>query len=71
VLRLELKNTIVIMQNPNQLLARITQNPYQCGGRPRIRGMRIMVNDILGDHTSSINSTSSQQKTELFFIYSF
>jgi uncharacterized protein (DUF433 family) len=35
------------MQNPNQILARITQNPDQCGGRPCIRGMRIRVSDIL------------------------
>ena len=25
----------------------ITHNPYQCGGRPCIRGMRIRVQDIL------------------------
>jgi uncharacterized protein (DUF433 family) len=29
------------------LLARITQTPGQCGGRPCIRGMRIRVTDIL------------------------
>lgn len=29
------------------LLARITINPAQCGGRPCIRGMRIRVKDIL------------------------
>ena len=29
------------------LLARITSNPAQCGGRPCIRGMRIRVVDIL------------------------
>lgn len=28
-------------------LARITQIPGQCGGRPCIRGMRIRVSDIL------------------------
>jgi uncharacterized protein (DUF433 family) len=28
-------------------LARITQTPGQCGGRPCIRGMRIRVSDIL------------------------
>jgi len=32
------------MQN---LLARITINPKQCGGRPCIRGMRIRVSDVL------------------------
>jgi len=30
-----------------QLEARITTNPRQCGGRPCIRGMRIRVVDIL------------------------
>ena len=31
----------------SDLLARITIDPEQCGGRPCIRGMRIRVNDIL------------------------
>ncbi len=31
----------------SDLLARITVNPAQCGGRPCIRGMRIRVMDIL------------------------
>jgi uncharacterized protein (DUF433 family) len=35
------------MFNPASLLARITQIPGQCGGRPCIRGMRIRVSDIL------------------------
>ena len=30
-----------------QLRARITTNPAQCGGRPCVRGMRIRVVDIL------------------------
>jgi uncharacterized protein (DUF433 family) len=29
------------------VLARITVNPKQCGGRPCIRGMRIRVSDVL------------------------
>ncbi len=29
------------------LLARITVNPAQCGGRPCVRGMRIRVCDVL------------------------
>ncbi|MBX3316563.1 MAG: DUF433 domain-containing protein [Phycisphaeraceae bacterium] len=29
------------------LLARITINPKQCGGKPCIRGMRIRVSDVL------------------------
>lgn len=29
------------------LLARITTNPAQCGGRPCVRGMRIRVSDVL------------------------
>ncbi len=33
--------------NAGSLLARITQIPDQCGGRPCIRGMRIRVSDIL------------------------
>jgi uncharacterized protein (DUF433 family) len=31
----------------SKLLARITINPKQCGGRPCIRGMRIWVSDVL------------------------
>lgn len=31
----------------SQLLARITFNPKQCGGRPCIRNMRIRVTDVL------------------------
>ena len=31
----------------SELLARITINPEQCGGRPCIRGMRIRVIDVL------------------------
>jgi uncharacterized protein (DUF433 family) len=35
------------MSDPSPLLARITQDPAQCGGRPCIRNMRIRVSDIL------------------------
>jgi len=35
------------MYNQATLLARITQSPGKCGGRPCIRGMRIRVSDIL------------------------
>ncbi len=28
-------------------LERVTLNPNQCGGRPRVRGMRIRVKDVL------------------------
>ena len=35
------------MNTSSSLLARITQIPGQCGGRPCIRGMRIRVSDIL------------------------
>ena len=31
----------------SEILARITINPHQCGGRPCIRGMRIRVSDVL------------------------
>jgi uncharacterized protein (DUF433 family) len=31
-----------------QLADRITVDPEQCGGRPCIRGMRILVTDVLG-----------------------
>ena len=40
------------------LLARITQTPGKCGGRPCIRGMRIRVSDIL--ETLADNITSSE-----------
>jgi uncharacterized protein (DUF433 family) len=36
-----------VSMTPMSLLARITINPAQCGGRPCIRGMRIRVKDIL------------------------
>lgn len=36
-----------MMNSAGALLARITQIPGQCGGRPCIRGMRIRVSDIL------------------------
>ena len=29
------------------MVARITHNPRQCGGRPCIRGLRVRVSDIL------------------------
>jgi uncharacterized protein (DUF433 family) len=35
------------MPSPIQQLARITQTPGQCGGKPCVRGMRIRVSDIL------------------------
>jgi uncharacterized protein (DUF433 family) len=35
------------LKSPAELLARITINPEQCGGRPCIRGMRIRVVDVL------------------------
>ena len=35
------------MLDRQQLEARITTNPRQCGGRPCVRGMRIRVVDIL------------------------
>jgi uncharacterized protein (DUF433 family) len=35
------------MNSAGALLARITQIPGQCGGRPCVRGMRIRVSDIL------------------------
>jgi uncharacterized protein (DUF433 family) len=38
---------IRLMNSTANLLARITQTPGQCGGRPCIRGMRIRVTDIL------------------------
>jgi len=31
----------------SDLLARITMNPHQCGGRACVRGMRIRVIDVL------------------------
>lgn len=31
----------------SDLLARVTHDPEQCGGRPCIRGMRIRVADVL------------------------
>lgn len=38
------------------LLARITVNPEQCGGRPCIRGMRIRVTDILDLYAAGLSA---------------
>ena len=38
------------------LLARITINPKQCGGRPCIRGMRIRVLDALDLFAAGLNA---------------
>ena len=38
------------------LIERITLNPDQCGGRPRIRGMRIRVIDVLDLFASGLNA---------------
>ena len=40
----------------SNLLARITINPKQCGGRPCIRGMRIRVSDVLDLFASGLNA---------------
>lgn len=39
-----------------ELLARITVNPNQCGGRPCIRGMRIRVSDVLDLFAAGLSS---------------
>ncbi|MBO1352119.1 MAG: DUF433 domain-containing protein [Hormoscilla sp. GUM202] len=39
-----------------ELLARITVNPRQCGGRPCIRGMRIRVSDVLDLFAAGLNA---------------
>ncbi|MGL5065206.1 MAG: DUF433 domain-containing protein [Microcoleus sp.] len=46
------------MTDRNALLARITQTPGKCGGRPCIRNMRIRVSDIL--ETLADNITASE-----------
>ena len=35
------------MDRRSELIARITQTPGQCGGKPCVRGMRIRVGDVL------------------------
>lgn len=40
----------------SDLLARITVNPKQCGGRPCIRGMRIRVSDVLDLFAAGLSS---------------
>ena len=40
----------------SNLLARITINPKQCGGRPCIRGMRIRVSDVLDLFASGLSA---------------
>ncbi|MBO1058119.1 MAG: DUF433 domain-containing protein [Dolichospermum sp. JUN01] len=40
----------------SNLLARITINPKQCGGRPCIRGMRIRVLDVLDLFASGLGA---------------
>jgi len=39
------------------LVARITTNPRECGGRPCVRGMRIRVADILEMLAEGVSST--------------
>ena len=43
---------------PENMRARITFDPEQCGGRPCIRGMRIRVSDIL--EMLAVGVTSAQ-----------
>lgn len=38
------------------LMARITINPEQCGGRPCVRGMRIRVIDVLELFASGLSA---------------
>lgn len=45
------------MNSTTSLLARITQTPDQCGGRPCIRGMRIRVTDILEMLAQDVSTT--------------
>lgn len=40
-------NDVSGQPDQSDLLARITLDPEQCGGRPCIRGMRIRVTDVL------------------------
>lgn len=40
----------------SELLARITVNSEQCGGRPCIRGMRIRVVDVLDLFAAGLNA---------------
>jgi uncharacterized protein (DUF433 family) len=40
----------------SDLLARITVNSKQCGGRPCIRGMRIRVSDVLDLFTAGLSA---------------
>ncbi|MFN7660924.1 MAG: DUF433 domain-containing protein [Dolichospermum sp.] len=40
----------------SNLLARITINTKQCGGRPCIRGMRIRVSDVLDLFASGLSA---------------
>jgi uncharacterized protein (DUF433 family) len=39
-----------------ELMARITVDPEQCGGRPCIRGMRIRVSDVLDLFAAGLTS---------------
>jgi uncharacterized protein (DUF433 family) len=43
----ETYNVIFGLISMSDLLAKITINSKQCGGRPCIRGMRIRVSDVL------------------------
>ncbi|WP_072234179.1 DUF433 domain-containing protein [Chloracidobacterium thermophilum] len=46
----------------SELLERITINPGQCGGRPRIRGMRIRVSDVLDLFAAGLSSEQILQE---------
>ena len=44
------------LSDKSDLLARITINPEQCGGRPCIRGMRIRVTDVLDLYAAGLSA---------------
>lgn len=46
------------MDAPEDLLARVTMKPEQCGGRPCIRNMRIRVSDVLDLFASGMDTAA-------------
>jgi uncharacterized protein (DUF433 family) len=46
-----------MITDKQELLKKITDNPYQCGGKPCFRGMRIRVSNILEMLALNVNTS--------------
>ena len=46
-----------VLADMRNLIERTIVNPRQCGGRPRVRGRRIRVSDVLGLFPSGLDAS--------------